>query len=327
MAYKVGIVGCGGIAQVHGYALKDMKDVEIVSVADIKMDRALKFSEDFSGKAYDNFEMMLSAEKLDFLHICTPHYLHVPMAVSALKKGINVLMEKPVCTTREDLKLLKDTVTNSSAQFGVCFQNRYLPSSQFAYNLIESGKAGKLLGARGIVTWFRNETYYVDSGWRGSSVTEGGGVMINQAIHTLDLMIWLMGLPKRVSGKINNHHLKGIIDVEDTAEIFLEFEDSATGIFFASNANYKDVTPTLDIWCENMEILLKGEDVFVNGEIIQTEKLPEAMGKMVWGVGHKLLISDFYEKIHNNVTFPVTVDEASHSINAIFDLYKSSKGE
>jgi len=323
---KVAVVGSGGIAQIHVDAIETLQNIKVVAFSDVIIDRANKLAEKFSCKAYSDFTEMLDNEEIDVLHICTPHYLHVPMAIEALKRGINVLCEKPVATNAKELDELKIAVGKSTAQFGVCFQNRYLPSSKMAYELINSGKAGKVLGTRGIVTWYRTEEYYTKSGWRGSLKTECGGVMINQAIHTLDLMIWLAGKPVLVEGKINNHHLKGIIEVEDTAEIFLDLGNDVRGIFFASNANLKDISPTLDIWCEHMHILLSGEEIFVDGVLMETEKLPAAIGKMCWGVGHKLLIEDFYKKLDNDDKFPVTLDEASHSVKAIFDLYKSSKG-
>ena len=326
MSYRIAIVGCGGIAQLHVDAIQSIKGLEIVAFVDNKVERAEKMASTFGGTPYADFAEMLDHEIIDVLHICTPHYLHVPMAVQALERGINVLSEKPMATSLQEIAEISAAATKSEKQFGVCFQNRYLPSSKMAYDLISSGKAGKVLGTRGIVTWMRDEKYYTESGWRGSLKTECGGVMINQAIHTLDLMIWLTGTPVSVEGKINNHHLKGTIEVEDTAEIFLDFGNDVRGIFFASNANFKDVPITLDLFCENMDILLRGEDIFIDGVLQETEALPTVIGKMCWGVGHKLLIEDFYKKLSDGKSFPISFDEAKHSIQAILDLYQSSKG-
>jgi UDP-N-acetyl-2-amino-2-deoxyglucuronate dehydrogenase len=297
MLKRVAIVGCGAIAQIHGKVLCDMRDINIVATADIISERAEKFCKEFGGNPYNNFKDMLEREKIDVLHICTPHYLHTPMAVEALKRGINVLLEKPVSTSSEELDLLKTAIESSGKMLGVCFQNRYLPASKKAYELIHSGIAGKVIGTRAFVTWKRDELYYVSSGWRGSIATEGGGVMINQAIHTLDLMIWLVGNPINVEGTIHNHHLKGIIEVEDTAEIYLDFGNDVNGLFYASTGYCTDAPIMLEICCENMTLVISGDELIIDNKKENKGASRNILGKICWGVGHELLISDFYDKL------------------------------
>ncbi len=163
---KSAIVGCGGIAAVHGAVLHQNPDTKAVAYADIKKERAEAFAQKYGGNAYGSLEEMLEQESIDALHICTPHYLHVPMAVAALKKGIHVLMEKPPAISHEQLKELKEAAAGK--RVGVCFQNRYNKDVQKALSLIRSGEAGKILGARATVTWRRDAPYYTESGWRGA---------------------------------------------------------------------------------------------------------------------------------------------------------------
>ena len=208
---KTCLVGCGGIAAVHGNVLTSGIDTEFVAAADIKPEKAQSYAENFHTKPYPSLESMLDAEKPDVLHICTPHYLHVPMTIYALERNINVFMEKPPAISFDQLEELKKAAAKSDAQLGFCYQNRYNASIRAAKDLIDSGKAGKVLGARAFVTWCRGAAYYTESGWRGSLKTEGGGVLINQSVHTQDLLCFLLGDPTAVDATMTNHHLKDVI--------------------------------------------------------------------------------------------------------------------
>ena len=220
---KTCLVGCGGIAAVHGSVLTSDIDTEFVAAADIKPEKAQTYAENFHTKPYPSLESMLEAEKPDVLHICTPHYLHVPMAIYSLERNINVFMEKPPAISFDQLEELKKAAAKSEAQLGFCYQNRYNASIRAAKDLIDSGKAGKVLGARAFVTWCRGAAYYTESGWRGSLKTEGGGVLINQSVHTQDLLCFLLGNPTTVDATMTNHHLKNVIEVEDTLEAYIDF--------------------------------------------------------------------------------------------------------
>ena len=152
---KTCLVGCGGIAAVHGSVLTSGIDTEFVAAADIKPEKAQSYAENFHTKPYPSLESMLEAEKPDVLHICTPHYLHVPMAIYSLERNINVFMEKPPAISFDQLEELKKAAAKSEAQLGFCYQNRYNASIRAAKDLIDSGKAGKVIGARAFVTWCR----------------------------------------------------------------------------------------------------------------------------------------------------------------------------
>ena len=191
------LIGCGGISKCHLNAIEQLgKDaVELTAVADIIEQRAEKTASEHSCRAYTDYEEMLREEKPDVVHICTPHYLHVPMAVNALSQGINVVLEKPCAISVDGIKELTAAEKASSARLAVCFQNRYNESAIFAKKLIDSGEYGKVTGADALVKWQRDESYYNADEWRGTKSQEGGGVMINQAIHTHDLMkyaVWLI---------------------------------------------------------------------------------------------------------------------------------------
>ena len=327
---KTCIVGSGAISKTHAEALKNVADTKIVAFCDEKTERALIRRSEYGGNAYSDLTEMLDKEKPDVLHICTPHYLHVPMAIEALRRGINVMMEKPVAISHGQFSELTAAKQRSSARLGICFQNRYNGSVVEARRLLEGGSFGKILGARGIVTWCRGGAYYTESGWRGQLAKEGGGVLINQSIHTLDLMTYLLGKPERVTATSANFHLKGVIDEEDTVNAFLEYSDK-TAVFFATTANCKDAPIILDIFCENGTLRLEGNSLKITHPDNTSEfkdyatRLPS--GKACWGTSHALLIKDFYGSLTGGSDFPVTLESTIPSFETMMAIYDSAKAQ
>ena len=147
---RVSVVGCGSVSRNHLRVLKGIKNIEISSVTDIKKDRADAAAKKYGCKAYYDFEAMLKEDKPDCIHICTPHFLHVPMAVAALEKGIHVLCEKPCAISEEGLSQLRIAQASSTATFGVCFQNRYIGSVKAVKNLLDKKIYGDILSARAL---------------------------------------------------------------------------------------------------------------------------------------------------------------------------------
>ena len=217
---KVAVVGCGNISKSHLNALSKLDDIEIVAAVDIKKDRAEQTAARWGGAAYTDFEEMLEKEHPDCVHICTPHYLHTQMAVKAMRSGAHVIVEKPCSVTMEEVDLLRSVQTETGKQVGICFQNRYNESAMRIKETIDSGSMGKVKGVRAFLTWYRDMDYYSDD-WHGTLDKECGGVLINQAIHTIDLVQLFAGGCDRVTSHIFRNRLKDI-EVEDTAEVFME---------------------------------------------------------------------------------------------------------
>lgn len=329
---KIALIGCGGISECHLEAIKRLEEsgAKLACVADIIKQRAEKATEKYGGRAYTNYLEMLDFEKPDVVHICTPHYLHAQMAIQALNRQINVVLEKPCAISNEELALLKEAQKNSSAKIGVCFQNRYNPSVKFAKNLLDSKKYGEAKSARAIVTWRRDADYYASGAWRGTWSEEGGGVLINQAIHSHDLMMYLYGKKtKTVDGKISNFHLKNEIEVEDTASVYFTFEDSSRAVYFATNAAGSSTDPIIEIQCENAALRIEGSNVFeITNEIkciFSNNDEQELVGKKEWGDSHTLLIKDFYECVEKNEPFWLDVFQASRAVEELLAAYESSK--
>lgn len=326
---KSAIAGCGSIAQLHGRVLTNWIDTTLVGAADIDAQKAEAYAETWHTNAYTSLADMLRQEKPDVLHICTPHYLHVPMAEYALAQGIHVFMEKPPVISREQLHSLENAVRNSDARLGLCYQNRYNPSIREARDILASGRAGKVLGARGIVTWHRNSAYYTDSSWRGRLSTEGGGALINQAVHTLDLLQYLLGQPLAVEASIANHHLKNIIEVEDTMEAYIQFKGDVNASFYATTAFCDDVPPLVEIVCEHMKIRIEDLELTLFYPDGRQEKPVlehrEALGKSYWGTGHRDCIFDFYRALQTGEEFPLNLSAMAPSIRLMLGAYESAR--
>ncbi len=286
--WKSAIVGCGSIAQVHGEVLSELKGLgkaRPVAFADIKPERAKAMAEKYGGQAYENLEELLDQEAIDVLHICTPHFLHLPMAQAAADRGIRVFTEKPPVISYaqwEEFQNLQDRT-----QVGICFQNRWNPATAFCRDLLAGGTPGALLGARAFVTWHRDAPYYTESGWRGSLATEGGGALINQAIHTLDLLGQFMGRGKVLGASLSNRHLPGVIEVEDTLEGAIQFP-TGRGLFYATTGHCMDAPVFLELCCEKAVLRIEGEEVAVRWQdgTVQREDFSgqhQRLGKSYWG--------------------------------------------
>lgn len=324
---KTAIVGCGAIAQVHGQALSQMgEETTLTAAADILPERAQKLTAAFGGTAYASLEEMLDNEELDVLHVCTPHALHTPMVQLAAEKGIAVFSEKPPVTTQEQWQTL--SALEAKIPIGVCFQNRYNKNVQYIRQLIASGKTGRLTCARAFVTWSRNAAYYTESGWRGSLLTEGGGALINQAIHTMDLLVYLLGTPQNAEAGISNHHLKGVIEVEDTMEAYWKVGDAPV-LFYATTAYGTDAPVLMDISFEHVQLRMEDNRITCLWSNGQREEITfaqgDAKGKLYWGSGHETCIRDFYKSLQTGTPVPIGIKEITDTVSLMLAVYRSAR--
>jgi Predicted dehydrogenases and related proteins len=325
---KAAIIGCGNIAKVHAACLESIEYIELISLCDIHLERAENLAKSYRANCYTSYEEMLEKEAVDVIHICTPHYMHVPMSIYCLSKGKYVFLEKPpIMSQQQFFQLVSHPDID---KLGICFQNRYNQGLNWIKDYLKSGKAGKILGARGIVTWSRDADYYKESGWRGELKKEGGGVLINQAIHTLDILVNLMGEPLKVSATKANHHLKGIIEVEDTMEACIKFA-SGTVVFYATTAHCINSIPLIEVSCENVTIRLEEPRVtlfYRSGqfEVISVED-NEALGKEYWGNGHKACVNTYYEAIKEEQKLPITLTDVKDTMGLMLSMYKSADSQ
>lgn len=331
MMLKAGIVGCGNIAKMHAEALKKMADVKIQAFADCNMERAACYKEKYGAaetNCWQSLEEMLDKEELDVVHICTPHNLHVSMAKAALERGVHVFMEKPPAICRKDFQMLREAEKKSGKKVGICFQNRYNESVEKVREELNSEEFGKIIGARAFLTWSRDVEYYEKSGWRGKKTSEGGGVLINQAIHTLDLLVQFLGTPEEAEASMRNHHLKGKIEVEDTMEAYIRFHES-TACMYATNAYAADAPVLIELVCENGRIRM--EETFLRIQYKDgTEKTfsyekPVGTGKAYWGNSHGRCIADYYKCLRTGDKFRNDLDGVKETFSLTMDLYEAAE--
>lgn len=323
---KIGIIGIGQISKNHIQAIKEIGH-EIVALCDIERNRCEAACETFglSAAIYTDYVKMLDEAALDAVHICTPHHLHTPMCCEALKRSIHVLCEKPLAISQEQLDTLGSAVAASSATIGVCHQNRYNAPVAYAKKLLADDE---ITAAAGSLLWARGKKYYDSGEWRGRWDTEGGGVMINQALHTLDLLQWFCGYPTSVKAHVANDSLEGIIEVEDTAHARFTLPNGSNFIIDATNAAAANFPVNIMLHTKQHSVLISGtKTVLVDGELVPTTEAQAAVGKAEWGTGHFMLIRDFYDCIANNRPFPLDFDEGSRVVRMILKMYESNGKE
>jgi len=320
---RIAIVGLGVIGRLHAELLS-YGDYEVVGLCDVIEERAEYVREQYAkcAKVYTDYLKMVDELKPSSVHICTPHYLHAEMIIEVLKRDINVLSEKPLCINEEELEKILSAEKSSRARLGVCLQNRFNPSTLYLKQYL-CGK--EVISAHGSVVWKRDEAYYSTERWRGGRDTEGGGVLINQALHTLDLLQWLCTEPYAVVASKDNFSLKGIIEVEDT--LSAKFYGTHPFTLFATNSSGCDMPVRIDLRLSSGEdVTLMPNSVLIGDKLIsfKEEAKKTSTGKVCYGSGHGRLFDEFYSALERGVRFLPDGKEASRVMRLIFAAYKSS---
>jgi UDP-N-acetyl-2-amino-2-deoxyglucuronate dehydrogenase len=233
--YKTGIIGCGKVAHLHAKALQNAPESEFTAVFSRTLDKAKNFASTYGVKAYDNITEMVEKEKLDLVMVCTPHPNHLDPTLEAFASGAHVMVEKPLASTLSDCDAMIAASKKYNKKLGVISQRRFYEPVVRVKEAIDAGKIGKpALGTVTMLGW-RDENYYKSDPWRGSWEHEGGGVMVNQAPHQLDVLLWLMGEVDEVYGTwANLNH--PYIEVEDTALAIVKFKNGGLGNILLTNA-------------------------------------------------------------------------------------------
>jgi UDP-N-acetyl-2-amino-2-deoxyglucuronate dehydrogenase len=325
--YNAAIIGCGAIHSMHTAAMKQLPDVRIAAVCDNKPERARAAAEAYGCTAYTDYHEMLSDSSIDAVHICTPHYLHARMAIDALNAGKYVLCEKPMATTVADARaMIAADERQGGGHLCIIFQNRYNQASRKMREIISGGQFGALQCLRGSVVWIRTPVYYSDD-WHGKKALEGGGVMINQAIHTLDVVQWLGGGAASIKGSVSIDSLQGIIEVEDTAHARIVMKSGVPAVFYATVAYGIDSPIEIEAVLEDGRFLIRGESLYRLDDNCTCLCAPDGAPigqKDYWGTGHLAQVGDFYRCIAEGKPFAIDGTEGIEAIKLICGLYESS---
>ena len=319
---RVGIVGLGAISPLHIRAILK-NGQKITAICDVDPEKRQKVNAEFglNAEEYSDYNALLASGKVDVVHVCTPHYLHAEIICMALGANIHVLCEKPLAINFEQLDAIEKAVNNSSATLGVCFQNRYNASVLY---LKEFFKDKEIIAATANLVWHRGKDYYSSAKWRGKKQYEGGGVMINQAIHTLDLLQWFCGMPESVIAHCSNNSLKNVIDVEDTAFGRFTLKNGGNFIINATNSAASCFPIVLMFQSKTDAVELSGDNLIVNGKFVTKSDGAPIFGKEEWGVGHNNLIREFYNCLEKGEKFPIDFYEASKTVKLILKMYQSN---
>ncbi len=324
---KVGVIGCGGVAKVHIQALQQLEDVEIYSVCDLK-DEIETLATQLGCKYYKEYKEMLKDEALEAVHICTPHYLHVPMATEAIKQGKHVFMEKPMGMTVSECESLAQLAEETNQKVGICLQNRFNATSQAMKAYIEEGSLGQMKGIRAFVSWCRKPEYYQGSDWRGRKQYEGGGLLMNQMVHTLDLMQWYCEGVAALEGQVSTRLLGEVIDEEDTAEATFWMNNGAIGHFYATNTYTANSSVFIEMDFEKGLLRdYEGRLTLVRNqeETILVENKKAEGEKDYWGKAHAIAIEKFYQAIRGEESTYIPVKEGIESVQMAQGIYQSSE--
>ena len=270
---KTGIIGCGKVGDFHAKAFEALENSEFTAVCDNNIERARAFADRYGVKAYDDIEAMIRECGLDVVSICTPHPLHANPAVIAADCGCNVLIEKPLASSLEDCDRIIEAGDRNHVTIGTMVQRRFYRPCMRIHQAIEDGKIGRpVLGMVTMLGW-RDKNYYDSDPWRGSWKGEGGGVMVNQAPHQIDLLQWCMGEVDEIYGvwKNLNHPY---IEVEDTAVAVIKFKNGGVGNIVVSNSQNPALFGKVHIFGENgagVGVQTDGGAMFVAGMSSITE--------------------------------------------------------
>lgn len=338
---RVGIIGCGKIAINHVKALQALPGVIVAAVVDTDGARARAFAREYGIEyAFDDVDAAMKSG-LDAVTVCTPHPVHESGVLAAASHGLHVLCEKPIAATLDEADRMVAATEAAGVKFGVLFQRRFWPQASRIRAAIDSGALGAPIVGSCTVRFRRDEEYYSEP-WRGRWDTEGGGVLINQAIHHIDLLQWFMGEAVSVTGRIATLRHGAFIEVEDTAVATVEFESGALATIQASSTfdpglgaqvlvsdaagntvsvvEFPEGTGLTDIWT------LNGEEEFTPlYEVGGTFDIPLADIHSGLVPIHALQIADFIDAVRNDREPTVTGREARKAFAIVMAIYESSR--
>lgn len=329
---KVAIIGCGRISVMHFVSILSIEDTELVACCDIDEEKAEAAAKEYGVRAYTSYEEMLECEELDAVHLCLPHYLHCKVAMYAFEKGVNVLTEKPMDIDLESAELAVRRAKECGVQFGVIFQCRYNNSARLVKDAVSSGRLGKVISARSTLTWSRPDDYYSESDWKGTWDKEGGGVIIDQAIHSLDLVRWIVdGEVENISCTLNNRcHTS--VEVEDTAEGLITFTNGVKYGFYCMNNYGCDEPIEIRLFCEKGKAVLDYDNALITYNDGTTEEahpdkihLSYGGGKDYWGLHHIRQIKQFYDAILGREPLDMSGEKALETHKMIMNIYKTGR--
>ena len=324
---KAALVGFGTISIVHMDAIASNPGMELVAICDINEDLAAKVPAGV--KFYTDYKKMAQEVKPDVIHNLLPPYLHYPDTKELVEMGFNVFCEKPIAlNTKEAEQFCALEAAHPEVKIGVCLQNRMNETTEALKEIIESGEYGKIIGIRGFVPWRRDKAYYDAQPWRGKWKYAGGGSMINQSLHTLDLLYFLGGDIAKLHAVDGQTNAYPEVEVEGDIVARLEFANGANGMFFATNNNWTNESVQIRVAMEKG--IFHSEDntlwkIESEGSRTVVCKSPKLEGiKFYYGSSHTRLIARFYNAVKNNTDDYIHISEGAMIVKLMDSIFRSS---
>ena len=323
---KAAIVGFGTISIVHIDAIATNPGMELVAICDINAELAAKVPEGV--KFYTDYKQMVEEVKPDVVHNCLPHYLHYPVTKDLVEMGCNVFCEKPIAlNSMEAEQFCALEKAHPEVKIGGCLQNRMNETTEEPKKIIESGEYGKIIGIRGFVPWRRDKGYYDAQPWRGKWKTAGGGSMINQSLHTLDLLYFLGGDIAKLHAVVGQTNEYGI-EVEGDIIARLEYANGANGLFFATNNNWTNESVQIRVALEKGVFHIEDNTLFkVNKdgsrEVICKAPVLEGI-KFYYGASHSRMIERFRKAVETGSDDYIHVKDGTTVIRLMDAIFRSA---
>ena len=334
----IGIIGCGVIAPAHIESFRLHKGVRVVALCDTIPERAKELASRYGIDQVDtSLEDLLARKDVHAVSVCTGHADHVSHILPALAAGKHVLCEKPLATRTEDLDAIVEAAAKQSLVAAGIFQHRFDASYRFLHDCVREKRIGDLVHVSAQLNCFRSRDYYTGSPWRGRSKSEGGSFLINQAIHFLDLIIWIGGGVRSVAAVMANLGHEGIIETEDTASLSMELKSGALASFHGTSASHLNWATRFEL--VGREAVLTIEDGRLVGVHARDEQLGEALQRSAdeleeaqrlaavkshYGPSHPRMIADFVESIQLKRPPQIPFSEARKAVDLVLAAYQSA---
>lgn len=331
---RFGIVGCGVIGQTHAAAIASLGEAELVGVADPVPERAAALAHRYGVPAYPDLTSLLAARSIDVVSICTASGMHGEHARQAMHAGKHVIVEKPIEITLPAIDHMLRVQREMGVKLAVISQHRFDPAAQQVHELMSAGAFGTPVLANAHILWWRAQEYYDSGDWRGSWALDGGGVLMNQSIHSIDLLQWFMGPVHSVRAYTGT--LAHRMETEDTAVAALRFTSGALGTIAATTSAYPGVSTRLEILGSEGSAVIENDRMRYlhlkreGGEAVgpyglEAPELAQPGSQEPEGDAHALQLADIIRAIRQDGPLVVGGDAARHDVQIILAIYESAR--
>ncbi len=333
MTFHIGLIGGGNITETHARAARAIPGVEISAIHGTNSEKVTRLCREHGGTPYQDFDAFLKHRPMDLVILGSPSGLHAAQGVAAARQGLHVLTEKPIEITTARADALIEAATQSKVKLGVIFQDRTKPHIRQLKHWLDQGLLGKPLFVDARAKWYRPPEYYSNSRWRGTLGLDGGGALINQGVHTVDLLLWLLGQVVRVQARTAT--LLHKIEAEDTAAAILEFASGALGVFHATTAAYPGYPRRVEITGTEGTVVLEHDRIITanlknaSAAAIEPAPLDENQSASSATVsdfrGHQAILEDFLQAIQQNRAPACDGLEGRRSLALVESIYRAAK--